>query len=67
VSFGLPVRKLLNAVFLAMLVGRGLDSAIIDPCNTLTRANLLAAEALIGRDDFCTAYIGAFRAGVLEV
>jgi len=67
VSFGLPVRKLLNAVFLAMLVGRGLDSAIIDPCNTLTRANLLAAEALIGRDDFCTSYIGAFRAGKLEV
>jgi len=67
VSFGLPVRKLLNAVFLPMLIARGLDSAIIDPCNKLTRANLLAAEALAGRDDFCTSYIAAFRAGELEV
>ena len=67
VSFGLPVRKLLNATFLAMLIARGLDSAIIDPCNSLTRASVLAAEALAGRDDFCTSYIAAFRAGELEV
>jgi 5-methyltetrahydrofolate--homocysteine methyltransferase len=67
VSFGLPVRKLLNAVYVAMLIARGLDSAIIDPCNNLTRACLLAAEALAGRDDFCTSYIEAFRAGHLDV
>ena len=67
VSFGLPVRKLLNSVFLPMLIARGLDSAIIDPCNKLVRANLLAAEALAGRDEFCTSYIAAFRAGELEV
>jgi len=67
VSFGLPVRKLLNATFLAMLIARGLDSAIIDPCNSLTRASVLAAEALAGHDDFCTNYIAAFRAGDLEV
>jgi 5-methyltetrahydrofolate--homocysteine methyltransferase len=67
VSFGLPVRKLLNAVFVAMLIARGLDSAIIDPCNSLTRACFLAAEVLAGRDEFCTNYIAAFRAGDLEV
>jgi 5-methyltetrahydrofolate--homocysteine methyltransferase len=67
VSFGLPVRKLLNATFLAMLIARGLDSAIIDPCNSLTRACVLAAEALAGHDEFCTSYIAAFRAGDLEV
>jgi 5-methyltetrahydrofolate--homocysteine methyltransferase len=67
ISFGLPMRKILNAAFLPMLIARGLDSAIIDPCNKLVRANLLAAEALIGRDDFCTAYIEAFRAGDLEI
>jgi 5-methyltetrahydrofolate--homocysteine methyltransferase len=67
VSFGLPVRKLLNATFLAMLIARGLDSAIIDPCNSLTRASVLAAEALAGHDEFCTSYIAAFRAGNLEV
>jgi 5-methyltetrahydrofolate--homocysteine methyltransferase len=67
VSFGLPVRKLLNSVFLTMLIARGLDSAIIDPCNSLTKACILAAEALIGRDEFCMSYIEAFRAGHLEV
>ena len=67
VSFGLPMRKILNATFLPMLIARGLDSAIIDPCNKLVRANLLAAEALAGRDEFCTAYIAAFRAGDLEI
>jgi 5-methyltetrahydrofolate--homocysteine methyltransferase len=67
VSFGLPVRKILNATFLAMLIARGLDSAIIDPCNSLTLASVLAAEALAGHDDFCTSYIAAFRAGQLEV
>jgi 5-methyltetrahydrofolate corrinoid/iron sulfur protein methyltransferase len=67
VSFGLPVRKILNATFLAMLIARGLDSAIIDPCNNLTLASVLAAEALAGHDEFCTAYIAAFRAGQLEV
>jgi 5-methyltetrahydrofolate--homocysteine methyltransferase len=67
VSFGLPVRKLLNSVFLSMLIARGLDSAIIDPCNSLTRACLLAAEAIAGRDEFCSSYIEAFRAGELEV
>jgi len=40
---------------------------IIDPCNKLTRANILAAEALAGRDESCTSYIGAFRAGDIEV
>ncbi len=67
VSFGLPLRKLLNAVFLAMLIARGLDSAIVDPCDRLTRANLLAAEALAGRDQYSGAYIAAFRAGELEL
>lgn len=67
VSFGLPQRKILNSVFLPMLIARGLDSAITDPCNKLIRANLFAANALVGRDEFCMNYIGAFRAGDLEI
>jgi len=67
VSFGMPYRKLLNAVFLAMLIGRGLDSAIIDPCDKLTRANLLAADTLAGRDMYGANYLGAYRAGEIEL
>ncbi len=66
VSYGMPVRKLLNEVFLLMLLGRGLDAAIIDPCDEGLVARIFAAEALGGRDAFCKAYLRAFRAGKLE-
>ena len=66
VSFGLPVRKLLNQTFLVLLVSRGLDAAIIDPCDRQLMANLAAAEALLGRDEFCAGYLRAFRQGKLE-
>jgi 5-methyltetrahydrofolate--homocysteine methyltransferase len=63
VSFGLPYRKLLNAVYLVMLMSRGLDSAIIDPCDNHVSANLRAAEALLGADEFCMGYLEAYREG----
>lgn len=65
VSFGLPARKLLNEAFLIMLLGRGLDTAIIDPCDEGLMARILAAEALGGRDEFCQEYLQAYRGGKL--
>jgi len=66
VSFGLPLRKLLNTVFLTMAMSRGLDSAIVDPCDQQLMANIAAAEALLGRDEYCTSYLRAYRQGKLE-
>jgi cobalamin-dependent methionine synthase I len=66
VSFGLPVRKLLNQTFLVLLMSQGLDAAILDPCDRQLMANIAAAEALLGRDEFCAGYLRAFRAGKLE-
>ncbi len=66
VSYGLPVRKLLNQTFLVLLVSRGLDTAILDPCDRQLMANLAAAEALLGRDKHCVGYLRAFREGKLE-
>jgi len=57
VSFGLPYRSILNRVFLAYLIRAGLDSAIIDPTERDMVATILAAEALVGRDEFCMNYI----------
>ena len=65
VSFGLPARKLLNEAFLIMLLGRGLDTAIIDPCDEGVMARILATEALGGRDEYCQKYLQAYRAGKL--
>jgi cobalamin-dependent methionine synthase I len=66
VSFGMPVRKLLNETLLVLLMARGLDTAIIDPCVEGITARILAAEALLGKDEFCTEYLRAYREGKLE-
>lgn len=65
VSFGLPVRKLLNQTFLLLLMAHGLDAAIVDPCDAQLMMNLTAAEALLGRDPRCKAYVTAYRDGKL--
>jgi 5-methyltetrahydrofolate--homocysteine methyltransferase len=66
VSHGLPSRKLINRTFLVAAVVRGLDSAILDPTDKQLFGALKAALAVTGRDDFCMAYITAFREGRLE-
>lgn len=65
VSFGLPDRKLVNATFLSMAVYAGLDAAILDPTEKLMTSNVKAAIAIVGKDDYCTDYIKAFRDGNL--
>ncbi|HDR15314.1 MAG TPA: methyltetrahydrofolate cobalamin methyltransferase [Desulfobacteraceae bacterium] len=66
VSYGLPVRKLINRTFLIMAVSRGLDSAILDPTDTQLYASLKASLVLAGKDDFCMNYVSDFRAGKFE-
>lgn len=66
VSYGLPRRRLLNQVFVAMAIAKGMDSAIIDPLDSRMMATIAAAEALAGRDQFCMSYITAERSGKLE-
>jgi 5-methyltetrahydrofolate--homocysteine methyltransferase len=65
VSFGLPQRKLLNETFLLLLMAHGLDAAIVDPCDQQLMMNVLAAEALLGRDEYCSEYLRAYRQGKL--
>jgi cobalamin-dependent methionine synthase I len=66
VSYGLPQRQLLNRIFVAMAIGRGLDSAIIDPMDKAMMATAVAAEALAERDEWCMNYLQAHRDGRLE-
>jgi 5-methyltetrahydrofolate--homocysteine methyltransferase len=66
VSHGLPTRKLINRTFLVSAIVRGLDSAILDPTDKTLFGALKAALAVTGQDDFCMAYITAFRDGRLE-
>lgn len=61
VSYGLPLRKLLNQNFLVLCMAAGLDAAILDPTDGRLMSNVLAAEALLGRDEYCVNYVQASR------
>jgi len=67
ISYGLPARKFLNQTFMTMAISKGLDGAIVNPLDGKMMANIIAAEALMGKDSFCMKYLQAFRAGKLEV
>lgn len=75
VSFGLPVRKLINDVFIDLAATAGADSGIIDPvANDLrrifgqdreARPYRMAADLLTGADPYGGEFLMAFRAGEL--
>ena len=66
ISYGLPERKFLNQTFIAMAICKGLDGAIVNPLDRKMMANIVAAETLAGRDDFCMNYLKSYRANKFE-
>jgi len=66
VSFGLPVRALINRTFLVLAIEAGMDTAIIDPNDRELQAAIHSAELLLGKDRHCLNYTRAYRAGKLE-
>jgi len=63
ISFGLPMRQLINRNFLALCMMSGLSAAILDPTDTQLMATLLSVEMLLGRDEYCGSFIEAYQAG----
>ena len=76
VSFGLPVRRLINDAFLVLAIEAGADSGIVDPISNgiervlsldrSARPFRLALDVLTGADRHCRAYMKAYRADELE-
>ena len=76
VSFGLPCRHLINDVFLLLAVEAGADSAIMDPTTAAlgeiftmdrdARPYQLAEDVLLGKDEYCAAFLQAYRKGELN-
>jgi 5-methyltetrahydrofolate--homocysteine methyltransferase len=64
ISFNLPVRKMVNMGFVVLAMNAGLDSAILDPLNRDLMGIIFATEALLGDDEYCMEYIGAYREGI---
>ena len=65
VSYGMPVRKLINRTFLVGAMGRGLDAAIVDPTDPELVSAMYVARAVFGRDDYCADLMEAFREGAV--
>lgn len=59
VSFGLPDREILNGVFLAMAIDRGLNCPIVDAARV--RQYIVAADLALGRDEYATRYLKDYR------
>ncbi|HIU77341.1 MAG TPA: methyltetrahydrofolate cobalamin methyltransferase [Candidatus Pelethocola excrementipullorum] len=66
ISFNLPLRKYINLGFTVLAMNAGLDSAILDPTNRDMLGVIYATEALLGEDDYCMEYIGAYRDGLFS-
>lgn len=65
ISFGMPLRGVLNQAFMALLIQAGMDSVIINPDDRDLRGIMMAAETLLGRDRHCMNFNRAFRAGII--
>jgi 5-methyltetrahydrofolate--homocysteine methyltransferase len=73
VSFGIPGRRLLNAVFLRLAIDAGADSGIVDPVavdlddirglDLASGPYAIARDALLGVDLDCREFLRAYRSG----
>lgn len=65
-SYGLPKRKRINQVFVVMGIANGLDACIVNPLDKKLMGDIVTAETLAGRDEFCERYLNAYRDGLLS-
>ncbi|MFZ7132754.1 MAG: methyltetrahydrofolate cobalamin methyltransferase [Eubacteriales bacterium] len=63
ISFGMPLRKLINQNFMTLSIYAGMDSAIMDPLNKSIMEAIYATEALLARDRHCRKFSSAYRKG----
>lgn len=61
ISFGLPNRKAINAHFVSMLIAGGMPCAITNPLEPEIMTAVRAADALMGHDENCAAWITLHR------
>ena len=61
IAFGLPNRHALNANFLAMAIGAGMTSAIMNPLHAEETGAIKGADVLMGHDRDCRRWLRAYR------
>ena len=63
ISYGLPVRKLINHSFLPMVMMSEIDAVILDPTDQTLMSMIDSCHLLLERDFYCQNYLKAFRQG----
>lgn len=61
ISFGLPDRAVINAAYLTMALGHGLDAAMVNPYDPKMSDAISAGAVLMGRDKRAEVYIQKHR------
>ena len=67
VSFGMPARDWLNATFLAMAIGAGMTTAILNPSSEVMTHIRMASDLLLGHDKDATRWISAYAGKDVKV
>ncbi|MGE5227317.1 MAG: dihydropteroate synthase [Planctomycetaceae bacterium] len=62
ISFGMPGRHEIDAAFLTLMIGAGMNTAITNPLHRPVKKAILAADLLLGRDEFGATWIADHRA-----
>ena len=60
-DYGIPSRNNITGTFLAMAIGAGMTSAIMNPMHPEVKTLVMAADVLVGNDENCSAWIRANR------
>ena len=61
ISFGMPDRRGIDATFLAMSIMGGMNTAITNPLHEQGRKSILAADLLLGLDEYGAGWIAEHR------
>src|ERR1700747_1011135 len=61
ISFGLPAREGISAVFLSMAIGAGMTSAIMNPMHVEIVKACMGADVMMRHDPDCARWIRRFR------
>ena len=61
ISFGLPDRPALNAIFIAMAIASGMPCAITNPLEAEIKKSILGADVFMAHDENCGNWLSAHR------
>ena len=64
ISFGMPGRHEIDAAFLTLMIGAGMNTAITNPLRRPVKKAILAADLLLGHDEYGAEWIRDHRAEV---